>query len=93
MDIEYVLHLAIRSPLTTCTVPPDENRNQLIKTPELKANIESYKVLNIEFFAQESHLVTFRDPWETIYLFHPMCAGLVQNHIEDIAQKVCSLRT
>lgn len=74
--------------LTSDAVPPETYRKFLITTEYFKSQISTYKVLNVEFFPQESHLVTFRDPWETTYLFHPVCAGIVQKHVEDMAQKV-----
>lgn len=48
----------------------------------------TFKVLNIEFFPRESHVVTFRDPWEFPVLFHPGCNNLVRKQMEDVAQKV-----
>ena len=47
-----------------------------------------FKVLNVEFFPRESHLITFRDPWSFPILFHPACTHLVRKHMEDLAQKV-----
>lgn len=48
-----------------------------------------FRVLNVEFFPRESHLVTFRDPWSFPVLYHPACSNLVKQHLEDLAQKVC----
>ena len=53
-----------------------------------KEQIALFKVLNIEWYPRESHLVTFRDPWSFPVLFHPACNHLVRHHIEDLAQKV-----
>lgn len=71
------------------TVPPEAYRQTLVNREEFKSQIKTYKVLNVEYFPQESHLVTFRDPWEATYLFHPLCMGIIQKHVEDMAQKVC----
>ena len=53
-----------------------------------REQISLFKVLNIEWYPRESHLVTFRDPWSFPVLFHPACNHLVRHHIEDLAQKV-----
>lgn len=53
-------------------------------------HIADYRILNIDFYPRESHLVTFRDPWSFPVLFHPACNGLVRKHLEELAQKVMS---
>lgn len=62
-------------------------RDRIDKSTNAREQIATFKVLNVEFFPRESHLVTFRDPWEFPVLFHPACNSLVRQHMEDIAQK------
>ena len=63
-------------------------RDRIDKTPIAREQIALFKVLNVEFFPRESHLVTFRDPWSLFALYHPACNNLVKQHLEDVAQKV-----
>lgn len=63
-------------------------RDRIDKTPIAREQIALFKVLNVEFFPRESHLVTFRDPWSFFALYHPACNNLVKQHLEDVAQKV-----
>lgn len=53
-----------------------------------RSQIALFKVLNVEFFSRESHLVTFRDPWSFPMFYHPQCSNLVRQHMEDVAQKI-----
>lgn len=66
-------------------------RDRIDKTPIAREQIALFKVLNVEFFPRESHLVTFRDPWSFFTLYHPACNNLVKQHLEDVAQKVRSM--
>jgi syntaxin-binding protein 1 len=50
--------------------------------------IADYRIMNIDFYPRESHLVTFRDPWSFPVLFHPGCNHLIRRHLQDLAQKV-----
>ncbi|KAJ5966140.1 hypothetical protein N7481_012854 [Penicillium waksmanii] len=69
--------------------------------PKLRARIDrsqmardaiaDYRIMNIDFYPRESHLVTFRDPWSFPVLFHPGCNHLIRRHLQDLAQKVVSL--
>jgi len=63
-------------------------RERIDKSTVAREQITTFKVLNIEFFPRESHIVTFRDPWEFPVLFHPGCNNLVRQQMEDVAQKV-----
>lgn len=63
-------------------------RDRIDKTPIAREQISLFKVLNVEFFPRESHLITFRDPWSFFTLYHPACNNLVKQHLEDVAQKV-----
>jgi len=51
-------------------------------------SIADFRVMNINFYPRESHLVTFRDPWSFPVLFHPSCNQLIRRHLQDLAQKV-----
>ena len=56
-----------------------------------REQIALLRVLNIDFYPRESHLVTFRDPWSFPILFHPACNQLVRKHMDELAQKVGSI--
>jgi syntaxin-binding protein 1 len=64
-------------------------RDRIDKSQTARSQIRLFKVLNVEFYPRESHLITFRDPWSFPTLFHPACSSLIRQHLEDIAQKVC----
>lgn len=61
--------------------------NRLSSAREL---IADFRILNIDFFPRESHLITFRDPWSFPVLFHPACNHLIRDHLEGLAKKVSS---
>jgi len=63
-------------------------RDRIDKSQVAREQIALFRVLNIEFYPRESHVVTFRDPWSFPVLFHPGCNALVRQHMEDVAQKV-----
>ncbi|KAK5117260.1 hypothetical protein LTR62_005877 [Meristemomyces frigidus] len=63
-------------------------RDRIDKSSIAREQIALFKVLNVEFYPRESHLVTFRDPWSFLVLFHPACNHLVRQHMEDVAQKI-----
>jgi syntaxin-binding protein 1 len=65
-----------------------ELRRRLYSHPQARELIAVYKILNIDFFPRESHLVTFRDPWSFPVLYHPGCNHLVREHMQALAQKV-----
>lgn len=67
-----------------------ELRSKIDTNETARSQIAMFRVLNVEFFPRESHVVTFRDPWSFPVLFHPGCNHLVRQHMEDIAQKVCT---
>lgn len=50
--------------------------------------IRMFKVLQLDYYPRESHLVTFRDPYSFPLLFHPDCNDLVAKHLDAIAEKV-----
>lgn len=63
-------------------------RGRIDQSPTAREQIALFKVLNVEFYPRESHVVSFRDPWSFPVLFHPGCNHLVRQHMEDIAQKI-----
>lgn len=63
-------------------------RRRLYSHPQARELIADYKILNIDYFPRESHLVTFRDPWSFPVLYHPGCNHLVREHMQALAQKV-----
>lgn len=70
------------------TVLDPQQRQRLDRSEIARSQIADYRILNIDFYPRESHLVTFRDPWSFPVLFHPACNGLVRKHLEELAQKV-----
>ena len=66
---------------------PDQ-RDRVERLPIAREQIAHSRVLNIDFFPKESHLVTFRDPYSFPMLFHPACNQLVRKHMDVLAQKV-----
>lgn len=50
--------------------------------------IRLYRVLQLDYYPRESHLVTFKDPWSFPLLFHPDCNDLVARHMEAMAERV-----
>jgi len=50
--------------------------------------IADSRIMNINFYPRESHVVTFRDPCSFPVLFHPGCSHLIKNHLQELAQKV-----
>ena len=69
---------------------PSEERARIDQSRLAMEQIELMKVLNINFFPRESHLITFRDPWSFPTLFHPACNQLVRRHMDELAQKIVS---
>ncbi|KAJ9644474.1 syntaxin binding protein 1 [Coniosporium tulheliwenetii] len=69
-----------------------------IPHPALRERLDKYadriallKVVEMDFYPRESHLVTFRDPWSFPVLFHPACNGLVRDHMEALARKIAAV--
>ena len=76
--------------LWTSLLPP-EQRARLDQSRTARECIALLKVLNVDFYPRESHLITFRDPWSFPTLFHPACNSLVRKHMDDLAQKIVSV--
>ena len=91
MDLRYsqspvLVYRALRSPSSIAL--PHDLRERIDRAPAAKEQIARLRILNIDFFPRESHLVTFRDPWSFLMLFHPACNQLVRKHMDDLSQKV-----
>ena len=65
-----------------------DQRARLDQSAFAREQIAQLRVLNVDFYPRESHLVTFRDPWSFPTLFHPACNQLVRKHMDELAQKV-----
>ncbi|KAI9815370.1 MAG: vacuolar sorting protein VPS33/slp1 [Thelocarpon impressellum] len=66
-------------------------RRRLDTTPSAREQIAGFRVLSVDYFPRESHLVTFRDPWSFPILYHPACNGMVKDHLQALAQKIVSV--
>lgn len=54
-----------------------------------REQIAGFRILDIDYFPRESHLITFRDPWSFPILYRPDCSHLVKDHLDNLAHKVC----
>lgn len=79
-------------PTDSLPVLPGPLRERIDKSQMARDQIVLFRVLNIEYFPRESHLITFRDPWSFPILFHPACNNLVRRHLEEMAKKVRILK-
>lgn len=70
------------------TVLDREQRSRIDRSQMARDRIADFRIMNIDFYPRESHLVTFRDPWSFPVLFHPGCNNLIKKHLEGLAQKV-----
>ncbi|KAJ5098706.1 hypothetical protein N7532_005707 [Penicillium argentinense] len=68
-----------------------QQRARIDRSQMARDSIADYRIMNIDFYPRESHLVTFRDPWSFPVLFHPGCNHLIRHHLQGLAQKVVSL--
>ena len=72
----------------TITVLDPALRSRIDRFPSARELIADFRILNIDFYPRESHLITLRDPWSFPVLFHPACNHLIREHLEALAQKV-----
>lgn len=63
-------------------------RDKLDHSPLAPEQIRLFRVMNLNYYPRESHLVTLRNPYSFPILYHPGCNNLVRQHIEDLAQSV-----
>lgn len=80
-----------RSFIIWTSLLPPEQRARLDQSRTARECIAVLKVLNVDFYPRESHLITFRDPWSFPTLFHPACNSLVRKHMDELAQKIVSV--
>ena len=73
-----------------CIVLPPHLKERIDRSQMAREQIRSFRTVHLDFHPQESHLVTFKDPWSFPILYHPECNNLVVKHMEDIAEKVSS---
>lgn len=66
-------------------------RERIDKSRAAQEQVLQLKVVDIGFYARESNVVTFRDPWSFPILYHPGCNHLVRQHISDLAQKIVTV--
>ena len=74
--------------LTMVAVLDPALRSRIDRYSTAKEQIADFRVLDIDYYPRESHLVTFRDPWSFPVLYHPACNGLVRKHMAVLSQKV-----
>ncbi|KAI9762916.1 MAG: vacuolar sorting protein VPS33/slp1 [Geoglossum simile] len=74
----------------TASLEPPERR-RIDSSQMAKEQIGEFKILSVDFFPRESHLITFRDPWSFPVLFHPACNHLVRGHMHDLTKKIVSI--
>lgn len=63
----------------------------LFRSESRRRQIANTQDLNVDFYARESHLVTFQAPWSFHILFNPYCDTLVKSHLDVLTQKVVSV--
>jgi syntaxin-binding protein 1 len=73
-------------------VLPPPLKERIDRSQMAREQIRSFRTVHLDFHPQESHLVTFKDPYSFPTLYHPDCNNIVVRHMEDIAEKVCSVK-
>ena len=53
-----------------------------------REQIAGFRILDVDFYPRESHLITFRDPWSFPILYRPDCSHFVKDHLNHLAHKV-----
>jgi syntaxin-binding protein 1 len=69
-------------------VLPPPLKERIDRSQMAREQIRSFRTVHLDYHPQESHLVTFKDPWSFPTLYHPECNNLVVRHLEEIAEKV-----
>ncbi|KAL6710234.1 syntaxin binding protein 1 [Coniothyrium glycines] len=70
------------------TLLPPQLKERIDRSQMAREQIRSFRTVHLDYHPQESHLVTFKDPWSFPILFHPECNNLVVRHMEEIAEKI-----
>lgn len=86
-SLSGILELLFSDRDCNLVLPPDQ-RARLDRSALAREQIVQLRVLNVDFYPRESHLITFRDPWSFPTLFHPACNQLVRKHMDELARKV-----
>lgn len=73
------------------TTLPRPLGEDLFRSESRRRQIAYTKDLNVDFYARESHLVTFQAPWSFHILFNPHCDALVKPHLDMLTQKIVSV--
>ncbi|KAH3906734.1 hypothetical protein HBI56_062400 [Parastagonospora nodorum] len=74
---------------TTLLPPPLKER--IDRSQMAREQIRSFRTVHLDYHPQESHLVTFKDPWSFPILYHPECNNLVVRHMEEMAEKITGI--
>lgn len=69
-------------------VLPPPLKERIDRSQMAREQIRSFRTVHLDYHPQESHLVTFKDPYSFPILYHPDCNNLVVRHMEDVAEKV-----
>ena len=70
---------------------PHNLKERLDRSQMARQQIAAFRILDIDFFPRESHLITFRDPWSFPVLFRPDCSHLVKDHLDGLAHRIVSV--
>jgi syntaxin-binding protein 1 len=70
------------------TVLPPHLKERIDRSHMAREQIRTFRTVHLDFHPQESHLITFKDPWSFPILYHPECNNLVVRHMEDMAERV-----
>ncbi|KAI4938740.1 uncharacterized protein J4E92_000021 [Alternaria infectoria] len=73
------------------TLLPPHLKERIDRSQMAREQIRSFRTVHLDFHPQESHLVTFKDPWSFPILYHPECNNLVVRHMEDIAERITGI--
>jgi syntaxin-binding protein 1 len=76
------------TPANSMAVLPPPLKERIDRSQMAREQIRSFRTVHLDYHPQESHLVTFKDPWSFPTLYHPECNNLVVRHLEEIAEKV-----
>ncbi|KAI8942750.1 hypothetical protein NX059_000794 [Plenodomus lindquistii] len=74
---------------TTLLPPPLKER--IDRSQMAREQIRSFTTVHLDYHPQESHLVTFKDPWSFPMLYHPDCNNLVVKHMQELAEKITGI--
>ncbi|KAH7398277.1 Sec1-like protein [Pyrenochaeta sp. MPI-SDFR-AT-0127] len=70
------------------TLLPPHLKERIDRSQMAREQIRSFQTVHLDYHPQESHLITFKDPWSFPILYHPECNNLVVRHMEDIAERI-----